>query len=83
MKIMIDIDKEQYETVCFIARRAQHWRDKLTLEQIIATGEPLKGYGRLIDAEKLINSTDKEYIHKYEIALAPTVIKADKSERRE
>lgn len=28
---------------------------------------------RLIDAEALINSTDKEYVHKYEVALAPTV----------
>lgn len=28
---------------------------------------------RLIDANALMRSTDKEYIHKYEIALAPTV----------
>lgn len=28
---------------------------------------------RLIDADALMRSTDKEYIHKYEIALAPTV----------
>lgn len=28
---------------------------------------------RLIDADALINSTDSESVHKYEIALAPTV----------
>ena len=28
---------------------------------------------RYIDVNALMRSTDKEYIHKYEIALAPTV----------
>jgi hypothetical protein len=42
MKLVIDIPEEQFKTVNFIAHNAQHWRDKLTLEQIIATGEPIK-----------------------------------------
>ena len=28
---------------------------------------------RMIDADALINSTDKEFVHKWEIALAPTI----------
>lgn len=39
MKLIIDISEEQYRTIRLIAG-TQHWRDKLTLEQIIATGEP-------------------------------------------
>lgn len=44
MKRIIDIPEEQFKTVNFIAHNAQHWRDRLTLEQIIATGEPCENY---------------------------------------
>lgn len=39
MKMIIDISEQQYRTIRLIAG-TQHWRDKLTLEQIIAIGEP-------------------------------------------
>ena len=44
MKLIIDLSEARYKTICFIARRTQHWRDNLTLEQIIATGEPCENY---------------------------------------
>ena len=60
MKLVIDISEEQYRTIRLIAG-TQHWRDKLTLEQIIATGEPVKiGYWI---KEKSINGWDgKSYV---------------------
>lgn len=42
-----------------------------------------KGHGRLIDADALIKSTDKEEVHMYEIALASTIIEADKGSEEE
>lgn len=53
--------------------------DRNIFAQAIKNGIALpKGHGRLIDADALIKSTDKEEVHMYEIALAPTIIEADK-----
>lgn len=47
----------------------------------VKNGTPLpKGHGRLIDADALIKSTDKAEVQMYEIALAQTIIEADKGE---
>lgn len=63
MKRIIDIPEEQFKTVNFIAHNAQHWRDRLTLEQIIATGEPYDD-----KEDKYIKEIDhlRKYISKLE-----------------
>ena len=61
MKRIIDIPEEQFKTVNFIAHNAQHWRDKLTLEQIIATGEPIK-IGHWIKEKSRYGWDGKSYV---------------------
>lgn len=55
MKMIINISEQQYRTIRLIAG-AQHWRDKPTVEQIIATSDPVN-IGHWIK-EKSMNGWD-------------------------
>jgi hypothetical protein len=76
MQVVIDIPKIEWEW----------WQengeiDACVVRDALRNGITLpKGHGRLIDADALIKSTDKEEVHMYEIALAPTIIEADMRE---
>ena len=94
MKLMIDIPEEQYRTIRLIAG-TQHWRDKLTLEQIIATGEPydedcihrqaildtLDNMDKALDEDRTVENY-KELLKECYKVLTPVSSSENKTERR-
>lgn len=85
MQIIIEIDENVYTRLfdngtedCAIVND-----DLFKIAKSIRKGTPIPKKCRLIDANALINSTDKEYVHKYEIALAPTIIEANENSQFE
>ena len=81
MKLVINITKEEYESI----KKNPHWH---SLGELIANGIPLpKGHGRLIDADRLMKAKRMWYrlkngdvaCHKIDIENAPTIIEADKN----
>ena len=81
MQIVIDIPEERFRDIQRIAevqRESNHFK---TAEQIVANGTPLsKGYGRLIDADRLkeVFMRNTGYDYHDLIDIAPTIIEADK-----
>lgn len=57
MKMIIDISEQQYRTIRLIAG-TQHWRDKPTVEQIIATGEPCEPCENYISRQAVLDTLD-------------------------
>ena len=90
MKILLDINEDDYKAIC---KKVEYFgRGSCVLstpEKTIFNGTPLKEHGRLIDAEKLYNQIDKlncgDDKGKYTgilslITLTPTIIEADNGE---
>ena len=86
MKVVIDIDEEEYKAILDCAKKSPEYLN--CCELMIADGKPLpKGHGRLIDADKLKThfigtelGTDLEVYLEPTIINAPTIIEADKAE---
>ena len=71
MKLIIDIDEEEYEEC------KQYGYETNYFERAIANGIPLpKGHGRLIDADDFFDEFCEIAIEPY--INAPTIIEADK-----
>ena len=88
MKLIIDIDDETYEKI----KNAEPLKLYCPIESAynaIKKGTPLpKGHGRLIDADKLLDSdgiiADNRkchYIPMIDVYQAPTIIEADKEDK--
>ena len=90
MKLVIEIDEETYKYwkkhKCEMVIKAMS--PYINISKAIANGTPLpKGHGRLIDADKLKvgevyddegHLVGYNYLTKYEVDNAPTIIDADK-----
>lgn len=83
MQIVINIDKEDFEEICILARMDENTRTPFgRIKQAIFHGTPLpKGHGRLIDADSLdipVNIRDGFEAMAY-IEGVDTIIEADRS----
>ena len=89
MQIVIDIDEYDYNNLMLYKNHpiGLHW-----LEQKVIAGTPLpKGHGRLIDVKQIVTEDECIWnsdgscttITTYDIDSTPTIIEADKAERRE
>lgn len=84
MKLIIDIDEETYKRVSTDDAYVLGEVDFILIENAIANGTPLpKGHGRLIDADRFVETHDCcGYIEDMEVDyfnnVTPTIIEADK-----
>ena len=79
MQIVIDISKDTYDEIMYLAKNTP--RDLSCYESIIARGIPLpKGHGRLIDADELKREIN-QFDYYDQLCDAPTIIEADKESR--
>lgn len=79
MKLIIDIDEQEYKDIC--ENGYVYDEDNEYIAKVIANGTELpKGHGRLIDADKLLDENIDTFMLQTEtkIRIAPTIIEADK-----